>query len=179
MSNKLNTSRSLEGVSDVTRSYLCSSNLSIYKLLPRLSRKPFRQNLYSSCSAFQWCTRGLFNQWWVWAASLTLMWCLCYRKPAVGNLVQHWFHSGHAKSLATTSGLHKISTAGVQATWDGKSEQAQFHSPCAVQHCPKDCCSSSPLSAAYSTLQHLESWGNHFVNTTAKDVWEGGSFSPS
>lgn len=107
VSNKINNRRSLESGFDVIRNYLCSSsNLSIYKLLPRLSSKPliciaFRQNLYSGCSAFQPGTRGLFNQRWVWADSLALMWCLHYRKPAVGNLVQDWFNSGYAKSMET------------------------------------------------------------------------------
>lgn len=107
VSNKLNNRRSLESGFDVTQSYLCSSsNLSSYKFLPRFSSKPlmctaFRQNSYSGCSAFQSGTRGLFNQWWVWVASLALMWCLHYCKAAVGNLIQDWFHSGHAKSLET------------------------------------------------------------------------------
>lgn len=52
VSNKLNNSRSLESGFDVTQSYLCSSsNLPIYKLLPRLSSKPLM------CTAFrQICT---------------------------------------------------------------------------------------------------------------------------
>lgn len=107
VSNKCNNRRSLESGFDVTQSCLCSSsNLSIYKLLPRLSSKPltctaFRQNLNSGCSAFQPGTRGLFNQLWVWVALLALTWCLHHCKPAVGNLIQDWFHSGHARSLET------------------------------------------------------------------------------
>lgn len=116
VSNKVNNRRSLENGFDVIQSFLCSSsNLSIYKLLPKLSSKPlmytaFRHHLYSDCSAFQRGTRGLFNQQRVWAASLALMWHLCYCKPAVWNLVQADFILAIQRAWRQISGLHKIST---------------------------------------------------------------------
>lgn len=158
VSNKLEIRRSLESGFDVTWSYLCSSsNLSIYKVLPRLFSKPltctaFRKNLYGGCSAFQPGTRGLFNQWWVWAASLALMWYLLLQascwEPGP-RLISFWPYRELGYKFLN---YVKSAQQGGWATREGKSEQAQFHSSFAVQYCPEDCCSLDTLSPDYSTV---------------------------
>ena len=100
-------------------------------------------------SALQIDTVGLFNQWWIWAALLALLWCLHYYKPAVGNLAQECFHSGR------------------------EARSGQFHTSFAVQYCPEDCCTSDTSNPASSTVLYVKSLANPFVSQASEQEAEG------